>query len=487
MANFIAAASEHVPTRHCWVGGAAVGNSAEPVDVLNPYNGQLLAKVSACGEAEATQAIDAAAQALSGWSALTAAQRSAHLRNWFDLIKQNSHQLAEQLTLEQGKPLQEAQGEIAYAASFIEWFAEEAKRMYGETIPAPARDKFLMVVEQPVGVCAAITPWNFPAAMITRKAAPALAAGCTMVIKPSEFTPLTALSLVELAYEAGIPKGVLSVVVGDAARIGSVWMQDSRVRKVSFTGSTAVGKILYTQSASTVKKLSLELGGNAPFIVFDDADLDAAVEGAMASKYRNSGQTCVCANRFFVQDGVYNAFVTRFVARVQQLKLGNGLSAGTTQGPLINRQAIAKVEHHIANAVSQGAQIACGGAPSDAGELFFTPTVLTEVPSSAQCMQHESFGPLAPIARFSTEESLVEHINTSNVGLASYFYSKDIQRCFRVAHALESGMVGVNTGLISNEVAPFGGIKESGLGREGSRHGMAEYTEMKYICFGAMS
>ncbi|SFC39014.1 succinate semialdehyde dehydrogenase [Polaromonas sp. OV174] len=343
-----------------------------------------------------------------------------------------------------------------------------------------------MVVNQPVGVTAAITPWNFPAAMITRKAAPALAAGCTMVIKPSELTPLTALSLVALAYEAGIPAGVISVVVGDARAIGGEWMQDSRVRKVSFTGSTAVGKILYAQSADTVKKLSLELGGNAPFIVFEDADIDAAVEGAMVSKYRNSGQTCVCANRFFVQAGVYDAFVQKFSAKVKQLKLGNGLNAGVNQGPLINVQAIEKVEQHIAQAVAAGATVVCGGQRSDVGELFFEPTILSNVPLDALCMQCESFGPLAPIAKFTSESEMLDHVNEADVGLASYFYSKDMSRCLRVSQKLESGMVGVNTGLISNEVAPFGGVKESGLGREGSRHGISEYTEMKYVCFGGL-
>lgn len=481
-----AAASRQAPTLSCVIDGAAAGDAAQAIDVCNPCDGKLIARVATCGEAQARDAVDAAARAFADWSARTAAERCTLLRNWFDLIRQHGAELAEQLTLEQGKPLAEARGEIAYAASFIEWFAEEAKRLYGETIPSPARDKFLMVVEQPIGVCAAITPWNFPAAMITRKAAPALAAGCTMVIKPSELTPLTALSLVALAHEAGIPPGVISVVVGDAAQIGAAWMSDSRVRKLSFTGSTGVGKMLYAQSAPTVKKLSLELGGNAPFIVFDDADVDAAVEGAMASKDRNSGQTCVCANRFFVQDGIHDEFVRRLVARVQQLRLGNGLDADTTQGPLINQAAVAKVQRHIADALVQGAQLACGGHASDAGALFFEPTVLTDVPMNAECMHHESFGPLAPIARFSDEQSLIADINASNVGLAAYFYSRDLKRCFRVAHALESGMVGVNTGLISNEVAPFGGVKESGLGREGSRHGIAEYVEMKYICFGGM-
>lgn len=467
-----------------WVNGQPAGNAEHTIEVLNPYDSQVLARLGSCGAQEAQQAVDAAAQAFPEWSGRTAAQRAAVLRQWFVLISENADKLATQLTLEQGKSLAEARGEITYAASFIEWFAEEGKRLYGETIPSPSKDKFLMVVQQPVGVCAAITPWNFPAAMITRKAAPALAAGCTMVIKPSELTPLTALSLVELAYEAGVPHGVISVVVGDAREIGPVWMNDSRVRKLSFTGSTAIGKLLYAQAAPTVKKLSLELGGNAPFIVFDDADLDAAVEGAMASKYRNSGQTCVCANRFYVQAGVYDQFVQKFVAQVQALQLGSGLAAGVNQGPLINAQAVEKVQHHIEDAVAGGARIACGGKPSEVGPLFMQPTVLVDVQDSALCMQHETFGPLAPVARFEDEQELLAHINQADVGLASYFYSQSVNRCLRVAQALESGMVGVNTGLISNEVAPFGGVKESGLGREGSRHGLSEYTEMKYICFG---
>ena len=484
MARILTAPGAPPALLHCLVNGAAAGNAQQPIAVTNPYEASLLAQVAECGESEARAAVDAAAAAFPAWSQRTAADRATVLRKWFELIKANTLALATQLTLEQGKSLAEAQGEIAYAASFIEWFAEEAKRMYGETIPSPSEDKFLMVVRQPVGVCAAITPWNFPAAMITRKAAPALAAGCTMVIKPSELTPLTALSLVELAYEAGVPKGVISVVVGDAHAIGRAWLSDMRVRKLSFTGSTAVGKLLYAQSAATVKKLSLELGGNAPFVVFDDADLDAAVEGAMASKYRNSGQTCVCANRFYVQAGIHDAFVEKLSAKVKALQLGNGLQPGVNQGPLINQAAVRKVRQHIDDAVSLGASVACGGQTSDAGALFFEPTVLVDVPSTALCMQNESFGPLAPIARFTSETELIAHLNASSVGLAAYFYSQNMHRCLRVSQALESGMVGVNTGLISNEVAPFGGVKESGLGREGSHHGLAEYTELKYICFG---
>jgi succinate-semialdehyde dehydrogenase/glutarate-semialdehyde dehydrogenase len=486
MAHIITERSAEPAVLSCIINGAPAGNAQQFIDVINPFDGSLLAKVAECGQADARAAVDAAAKAFPEWNQRTAAERSGLLRKWFDLIKANTQSLAVQLTLEQGKSITEAQGEISYAASFIEWFAEEGKRVYGETIPSPAKDKFLMVVNQPVGVTAAITPWNFPAAMITRKAAPALAAGCTMVIKPSELTPLTALSLVELAYEAGIPTGVISVVVGDACAIGGEWMQDARVRKVSFTGSTAVGKILYAQSADTVKKLSLELGGNAPFIVFEDADIDAAVEGAMVSKYRNSGQTCVCANRFFVQASVYDAFVQKFSAKVKQLKLGNGLNAGVNQGPLINVQAIEKVEQHIEQAVAAGATVVCGGQRSDVGELFFEPTILSNVPLDALCMQRETFGPLAPIAKFTSESEMLDHVNEANVGLASYFYSKDMSRCLRVSQKLESGMVGVNTGLISNEVAPFGGVKESGLGREGSRHGISEYTEMKYVCFGGL-
>ncbi len=486
MAHIITERSAQPAVLRCILNGAPAGNAQQLIDVTNPFDDSLLARVAECGQADAKAAVDAAAEAFPAWSQRTAAERSTLLRGWFDLIKANTQALATQLTLEQGKSITEAQGEISYAASFIEWFAEEGKRVYGETIPSPTKDKFLMVVNQPVGVTAAITPWNFPAAMITRKAAPALAAGCTMVIKPSELTPLTALSLVALAYEAGIPAGVISVVVGDARAIGGEWMQDPRVRKVSFTGSTAVGKILYAQSADTVKKLSLELGGNAPFIVFDDADIDAAVEGAMVSKYRNSGQTCVCANRFFVQAGVYDAFVQKFSTKVKDLKLGNGMAAGVNQGPLINRQAVEKVEQHIKQAVSAGATVVCGGQRSEAGDLFFEPTILANVPLDALCMQRETFGPLAPIAKFTSESEVLAHVNEANVGLASYFYSKDLNRCLRVSQALESGMVGVNTGLISNEVAPFGGVKESGLGREGSRHGISEYTEMKYVCFGGL-
>jgi len=486
MASFITLQPATPVLLHCSLSGAIVGNSEQSISVSNPFDGKVLARVAKCGAEEAKAAVDAAAAAFPEWSSRPAAERSCLLRRWFDLIKLNADALATQLTLEQGKSLAEAKGEINYAASFIEWFGEEGKRLYGETIPSPSKDKFLLVTHQAVGVCAAITPWNFPAAMITRKAGPALSAGCTLVIKPSELTPLTALSLVELAYEAGIPQGVISVVVGDAKQIGGVWMADQRVRKVSFTGSTEIGKVLYGQAAGTVKKLSLELGGNAPFIVFDDADLDAAVEGAMASKYRNSGQTCVCANRFFVHSAVYDKFVEKFIAKVSDLKLGSGLSEGVTQGPLINKQAVAKVQEHIADALSRGAKVAIGGKQSTVGDLFFEPTVLVEVAPDSLCMANESFGPLAPVARFGDEAELIHRINESNVGLASYFYSKDMARCIRVSQALESGMVGVNTGLISNEVAPFGGVKESGLGREGSRHGLSEYTEMKYVCFGGL-
>lgn len=485
MTTFVSPSKSTPPLLHSLIAGNQAG-SGLPIEVKNPVNGHVLALVATGGALEAKAAVDAAANAFPAWSSRTAADRAALLRKWFDLIKANVEPLAIQLTLEQGKSLTEARAEIGYAASFIEWFAEEGKRLYGETIPSPTPDKFLIVSHQAVGVCAAITPWNFPAAMITRKVGPALAAGCTMVIKPSELTPLTALSLVELAYDAGIPKDVLSVVVGDAREIGGSWLADPRVRKVSFTGSTAVGKILYSQAASTVKKLSLELGGNAPFIVFDDADLDAAVEGAMASKYRNSGQTCVCANRFFVHESVYEAFVAKFTAKVSQLKLGSGLEPGVTQGPLINEAAVVKVKQHIADALERGARVECGGTQSAVGELFFEPTVLTNVAYDSLCMQAETFGPLAPVARFEHEHELLALLNESNVGLASYFYSRDLTRCLRVAKALESGMVGVNTGLISNEVAPFGGVKESGLGREGSRHGLAEYTELKYICLGGM-
>lgn len=456
------------------------------IDVTNPATGELVARVPKATAQDTQAAIDAAARAWPAWKALTAAQRSAILERWFALMESYSRQLAETMVLEQGKPMAEALGEVGYAASFVKYYAEEAKRLYGEVIPSTAGDRRNMVLREPVGVCAAITPWNFPAAMVTRKAAPALAAGCTMVIKPSELTPLTALLLVQLAREAGVPAGVLNIVVGDAADIGPVLTSSDTVRMLSFTGSTRVGQLLMAQCAPTVKKLGLELGGNAPFIVFDDADLDAAVDGAIASKFRNAGQTCVCANRLFVQSGVYEAFAQKLIQRVAQLKPGSGLLPDSTQGPLINEAARRKALAHIADALHHGARLGAGGEAIAGPGHFLQPTVLLDVTADMLCMREETFGPVAPLVRFATEQDAIDLANATEFGLASYFYSQDIARCFRVAEAIESGMVGVNTGLISSEVVPFGGVKQSGLGREGSRHGLDEYTELKYVCFGGL-
>ena len=450
----------------------------------NPATGETLGTIPKLGRAETKRAIDAANRALPAWRALTAKERSAKLRRWYELMIENQDDLGRLMTLEQGKPLAEAKGEIAYAASFIEWFAEEAKRIYGDTIPGHQADKRILVIKQPIGVTAAITPWNFPTAMITRKAGPALAAGCTMVIKPASQTPYSALALVELAERAGIPKGVLSVVTGSAAEIGAELTESPIVRKISFTGSTEIGAKLMEQSAPTIKKLSLELGGNAPFIVFDDADLDKAVEGAIASKYRNAGQTCVCVNRLYIQDGVYDAFAEKFKAAVAKLKVGNGLEEGVTIGPLIDAKAAAKVKEHIDDAVSQGAKVIAGGKAHANGGSYFEPTILADVPKSAKVSKEETFGPLAPLFRFKDEAEVIELANDTEFGLASYFYARDLSRVFRVAEALEYGMVGINTGLISNEVAPFGGVKASGLGREGSKYGIEEYLEIKYLCLG---
>jgi succinate-semialdehyde dehydrogenase/glutarate-semialdehyde dehydrogenase len=408
------------------------------------------------------------------------------LRKWNDLMLANLDDLALIMTVEQGKPLAEAKGEIAYAASFIEWFAEEGKRAGGDTIPSPSPSSRIVVVKEPIGVCAAITPWNFPAAMITRKAGPALAAGCTMVLKPAESTPFSALALAVLAERAGIPAGVFSVVTGSAREIGAEMTSNPVVRKLTFTGSTGVGRLLMEQCAATIKKLSLELGGNAPFIVFDDADLDAAVEGAMASKYRNAGQTCVCANRLYVQDGIYDAFAEKLVAAVAKLKVGNGQQEGVTQGPLIDQKAVAKVEQHIADAVAKGARILAGGKRHALGQSFFEPTVLADVTSDMMVAREETFGPMAPLFRFKTDDEVLALANDTEFGLASYFYSRDIGRIWRVAEGLESGMVGINTGLISNEVAPFGGVKQSGLGREGSKYGIEDYQVIKYLCMGGI-
>ncbi|BCB26129.1 glutarate-semialdehyde dehydrogenase DavD [Sulfurimicrobium lacus] len=470
-----------------WLAGEWVGaDSGAKIAVTNPANGDLIAEVPRMGRAETERAINAAAVAHKEWRALTAKARSATLKRWFALIMQHQEDLARLLTAEQGKPLGEARGEIAYGASFIEWFAEEAKRVYGEVIPAPLGDRRLMVLKQPIGVTAAITPWNFPNAMITRKVGPALAAGCAMIVKPAGQTPLSALALAVLAEEAGIPGGVFQVVTGDAREIGDVLCASPVVAKLSFTGSTATGRILMRQSADTVKKLSLELGGNAPFIVFDDADLDAAVEGAIASKYRNAGQTCVCANRLFVQDGVFDAFAQKLAARVATLQVGDGFGEGVTQGPLIDEAALAKVESHVADAVAKGAKLVVGGKRHALGGTFFEPTVLADVSPESMIFREETFGPVAPLFRFKSDDEVVELANRTEFGLASYFYSRDIGRIWRVAEALEYGMVGVNTGLISNEVAPFGGVKQSGLGREGSHHGIDEYLEIKYVCMAGL-
>ncbi|MCO8051576.1 NAD-dependent succinate-semialdehyde dehydrogenase [Proteus penneri] len=456
----------------------------ETVDVIDPATGTLLGTVPNMATQEAIMAVDAAQKALPKWRALTAHQRGALLQNWFKLIIENKRKLAELMTFEQGKPVAEAEGEITYAASFIEWFAEQGKRTNGEIIPSPSADKRLMVIKQGIGVCAAITPWNFPAAMITRKAAPALAAGCTMVIKPANETPYTALALAELAAQAGIPAGVINIVTGDAIKIGEVFTSDNRVRKLSFTGSTGVGRLLMRQCSDSVKKVSLELGGNAPFIVFNDADIDKAVEGAMGAKFRNAGQTCVCANRFYIHKDVYQKFSERFVDAVKKLKVGNGFEEGVSIGPLINRKAVEKSQSLLADTLKRGATLLCGGESDNAGENFFQPTVVGNVPTDSHILEEEIFGPVAPLVIFEHEDEVVHLANNTIYGLAAYFYSENPQRIWRVAENLEYGMVGINTGLISNEVAPFGGIKQSGLGREGSEHGIEDYMEMKYLCQG---
>jgi succinate-semialdehyde dehydrogenase/glutarate-semialdehyde dehydrogenase len=458
--------------------------------VTNPADGVKIAAVANCERAEAHRAIDAAGRAWPAWRSKTAKERAAVLRSWFQLIMANQEDLAKLMTAEQGKPLAESRGEVAYGASFIEWFAEEAKRIYGDTIPTVASDRRLLVFKEPIGVAAAITPWNFPNAMITRKVAPALAAGCTVVVKPAEQTPLSALALAELAQRAGIPAGVFNVVPADEANsiaVGKVLCESPTVRKLSFTGSTAVGRILMQQSAATLKKLSLELGGNAPFVVFDDADLEAAVDGALASKYRNAGQTCVCTNRFYVQTGIYDAFVEKLAAKAQHLKVGSGFEAGVQQGPLIDANALIKVEAHVADARAKGARVLTGGQAHELGGTFFQPTVLADVTSDMLVAREETFGPVAPVFRFGTEDEAIALANATEFGLAAYFYSRDVARVFRVAERLESGMVGVNTGLISNEVAPFGGVKQSGIGREGSKYGIDEYLVIKYVCIGGIA
>ncbi|WP_323837624.1 NAD-dependent succinate-semialdehyde dehydrogenase [Photorhabdus africana] len=455
--------------------------------VTNPANGEVIAHVSNMGAAETERAIAAAQQALPAWRAMTAKQRSQILQRWFQLMMANQQALAELLSREQGKSQTEAMGEIAYGASFIEWFAEEGKRTYGETIPSPLPGRRIVTIKQPIGVVAAITPWNFPNAMITRKVGPALAAGCTVILKPASETPLSALALAALAEQAGIPAGVFNVVTGiDAKAIGGAMTQSPIVRKLSFTGSTRVGKLLMAQSADTVKKLSLELGGNAPFIVFDDADIDAAVQGALIAKFRNSGQTCVCANRILVQETIYDTFAERLAQAVNQLQVGPASDAKSQQGPLINQAAVDKVEEHISDAISHGARILAGGKPHALGGLFFEPTVLADVNKSMLISQEETFGPIAPLFKFRDEAEAIHLANETEFGLAAYFYSRDIGRIYRVAEALESGMVGINEGLISNEAAPFGGIKQSGLGREGSRYGIEDYLEVKYLCFGGI-
>ncbi|NML14204.1 NAD-dependent succinate-semialdehyde dehydrogenase [Azohydromonas caseinilytica] len=458
-------------------------------EVLDPATGRALASVPNLGAAETLSAIQAAERAWPAWRAKTAKERAAILMRWYQLLQQHAEDLARLMTAEQGKPLTEARGEVTYGASFIEWFAEEAKRVYGETVPTTDNGKRYLVLKQPVGVCAAITPWNFPIAMITRKVAPALAAGCPVVIKPAEATPLSALAVAELAQRAGMPAGVLNVITADAQRsieVGQVLCDSDVVRHLSFTGSTEVGRILMKQCAPTIKKLSLELGGNAPFIVFDDADLDSAVEGALASKYRNAGQTCVCANRLYVQDGVYDAFVARLAERAGQLKVGNGFEPGVQVGPLIEPAALEKVEAHVADAQAKGARLLAGGTrvAGLGSELYYAPTVLADVTSEMLCTREETFGPVAPVQRFGTEAEAIELANATEFGLASYFYSRDIGRIFRVGEALEYGMVGVNTGIISTAEVPFGGVKQSGLGREGSRHGIEDYIELKYLCLG---
>lgn len=473
--------------RQAYIDGAwSDADNGETIAVTNPATGETIARVPHMGVAETRRAIEAANAAWPAWRKKTAKERAAILRKWSDLMLENADDLALLMTLEQGKPLKEAKGEIQYAASFFEWFAEEAKRIAGETLASPWAHSRMIVTKEPIGVCAAITPWNFPAAMITRKVAPALAAGCPIVLKPAELTPLSALALAELAERAGVPQGVFSVVIGDAKAIGGEMTSNPTVRKLSFTGSTPVGRLLMEQSAPTVKKLSLELGGNASFIVFDDADIDAAVEGAIASKYRNAGQTCVCANRLYVQDGVYDEFARKLAAAVGKLKVGNGVEDGVTQGPLIEEKAVVKVEHHIEDALGKGARVLVGGKRHALGHSFFEPTVLADVTTDMVVAREETFGPLAPLFRFKTEEEVIKLANDTEFGLASYFYARDIGRVWRVAEAIETGMVGVNTGLISSEVAPFGGVKQSGLGREGSTYGMDDYLVVKYICMGGI-
>ncbi|MGH6954908.1 MAG: NAD-dependent succinate-semialdehyde dehydrogenase, partial [Alphaproteobacteria bacterium] len=470
----------------CYIDGAWTGNG-KTFPVVNPATGSVLGTVPKLGAEETRRAIDAAERAWPAWRAKTAKERAAILRKWFDLMMANQEDLAQILTAEQGKPLAEARGEIAYGASFIEWFAEEGKRIYGDVIPQTAVDRRIVVLKQPIGVVAAITPWNFPNAMITRKCAPALAAGCTVVSKPASETPFSALALAELAHRAGIPKGVFNVVTGSGTEVGGELSSSPIVRKLTFTGSTEIGKLLMERCAGTVKKISLELGGHAPFIVFEDADLDAAVEGALASKYRNMGQTCVCLNRLYVQDKVYDEFTSRFAQAVSGLKVGNGMESGVTQGPLINKAAVEKVEEHITDAVGKGARVVIGGRRHSLGGTYFQPTVLSGVTKEMKISREETFGPVAPILKFKGEDDVIRMANDTEYGLCAYFYARDLGRVWRVAEALEYGIVGVNVGIISTEVAPFGGMKESGLGREGSHYGIDEFVEVKYVCMGGVN
>ncbi|HEX3061643.1 MAG TPA: NAD-dependent succinate-semialdehyde dehydrogenase [Usitatibacter sp.] len=470
-----------------YIDGAWVeADSRARFEVDNPADGTVVGRVPSMGVAETRRAIAAAEAALPAWRALPAKERSRILRKWHDLIVANADDLALILTIEQGKPLAEAKGEILYGASFVEWFAEEAKRVYGDVIPSPTNDRRIVVIKQPIGVVAAITPWNFPNAMITRKVAPGLAVGCTFVIKPAEQTPFSAFALAELAERAGFPKGVINMVTGDAPPIGQELCANPVVRKVTFTGSTEVGRILMRQSADTIKKLSLELGGNAPFIVFDDADLDAAAEGAIASKYRNAGQTCVCANRIYVQAGVYDKFAGKLAEKVKQFKVGRGTEQGVNIGPLIDAQGLAKVEEHVADAVGKGAKVILGGKRSALGGRFYEPTLLTEVTSEMKVSNEETFGPVAPLYRFEKDEDAVRLANSTEFGLAAYFYARDVGRVWKIAEAIETGMVGINVGILANEVAPFGGVKQSGLGREGSKYGIDDFLEIKYLAMGGL-
>ena len=463
--------------------------AGETFDVLDPADDATIATVPNMGASETQRAIDAAARAFPSWAAKTGKERATVMRQWFDLIINNADDLAALMTAEQGKPLAEAKAEIVYGASFVEWFAEEAKRVSGDVMASPWADRRIIVLKQPIGVCASITPWNFPIAMITRKVAPAIAAGCTIVIKPAEQTPLSALAIAALAERAGFPPGVINIVTADAERsieVGNLLCSSPAVRHLSFTGSTEVGRILMKQCAPTVKKLALELGGLAPFLVFEDADLDAAVEGALQSKYRNAGQTCVCTNRFYVHESIYDAFVEKLAAGADKIKVGNGFEKGVSQGPLIDDAAIAKVNSHVADAVEKGATVVTGGKLHELGGRFYQPTVLSNVSEDMKIMREETFGPIAAVVRFATEQEAIDAANATDFGLASYFYSRDMGRVWRVAEKLEYGMVGINTGAISNEVAPFGGVKQSGLGREGSRYGMDEYLELKYLCMGGI-